>query len=113
MHSFEDMIVWQKSREFVKEIYKTFQTCKDYSFRDQIQRAAISVMNNLAEGFERKGDKEMARFWTISLSSCAEVRSMLYAGEDLKYVSTAKANELRLLGMLIRKMTLALIRSVR
>lgn len=91
MQSFEDMLVWQKSRMLVKEIYATFKDCKDYGYRDQIQRAAISVMNNLAEGFERKGDREMARFWTMSLSSCAEVRSMLYAGEDLSYLSEERA----------------------
>ncbi len=70
-------------------------------------------MNNLAEGFERKGDREMARFWTMSLSSCAEVRSMLYAGEDLQYLSQEKARYLREKTLQIRKMTLALIRSVR
>lgn len=70
-------------------------------------------MNNLAEGFERKGDREMARFWTMSLSSCAEVRSMLYAGEDLQYLSQEKVRYLREKTLQIRKMTLALIRSVR
>ena len=71
------------------------------------------MMNNLAEGFERKGDREMARFWTMSLSSCAEVRSMLYAGEDLQYLSQEKVRYLREKTLQIRKMTLALIRSVR
>ncbi len=49
--SFEDLLVWQKAKEQVVSIYKIFHSCRDYSFRDQIQRAIISVMNNIAEGF--------------------------------------------------------------
>jgi len=59
---FEDIIGWQKSKFLTLEIYKAFQHVKDYSFRDQIQRASVSIMNNIAEGFERKGDKEFKKF---------------------------------------------------
>lgn len=84
--SFEDMLVWQKSKILIFDIYKAFNNNKDYSFRDQICRAAVSVMNNIAEGYERKGNKEFVKFLYIAKGSCAEVRSMLYLGIDLGYI---------------------------
>lgn len=87
IESFEDILVWQESRELVLGIYKLFKNCRDYAFRDQLQRAAVSVMNNIAEGYERKGNKEFCKFLFIAKGSCAEVRSMLYLALDLKYIS--------------------------
>ena len=55
---FEDIIAWQKAKELAVKIYRLFETSKDYSFKDQIQRASVSVMNNIAEGFERKTNNE-------------------------------------------------------
>ncbi|KKQ52232.1 MAG: Ribosomal protein S23 [Parcubacteria group bacterium GW2011_GWD2_38_11] len=83
---FEDIIVWQESRILVCNIYDAFKLNRDFGFKDQIQRAAVSIMNNIAEGFERKGDKEFKRFLYIAKASCGEVRSMLYLGSDLKYI---------------------------
>lgn len=65
IEKFEDIIAWQKAEELSLCIYTAFRTNKDYSFRDQIQRAAVSVMNNIAEGFERKGNKEFRKFLYI------------------------------------------------
>lgn len=79
---FEDIISWQKSRILVNEIYSLFKECRDYGFRDQIQRAAVSIMNNIAEGFDRMGDKEFRYFLKIALGSCGELRSMLYLAAD-------------------------------
>ncbi|MDO8609227.1 MAG: four helix bundle protein, partial [bacterium] len=70
---FEDIIAWQKSKELVLQIYSFMRNSKDYSYKDQIQRACISVMNNIAEGFERKGDKEFKHFLFIAKGSCGEV----------------------------------------
>lgn len=84
---FEDIIAWQKSKDLNILIYKTFRDCKDYSFKDQIQRAAVSIMNNIAEGYERNGNKEFRNFLYISKGSCAEVRSMAYLGLDLGYLT--------------------------
>jgi len=84
---FEDIIAWQLGRELVRVLYKKLQSCHDYSFRDQMQRAAISIINNIAEGFGRKGDKELVRYLKISKGSCLEVRSMLYSAKDLGYLS--------------------------
>ncbi len=86
---FEDLWIWQQARSLVKEIYEDLSKgpgSRDYGFRDQIQKAGISIMNNIAEGFERKSDVEFARFLDIAKGSCGEVRSMYYAAEDLGYV---------------------------
>ena len=92
---FEDLWIWQQARELVKEIYKDFRSgpcSKDYGFRGQIQEAGVSIMNNIAEGFERCTDPEFARFLDIAKGSCGEVRSMYYTAEDLGYVDSATAD---------------------
>ncbi|MCY1635018.1 four helix bundle protein [Marinifilum sp. D737] len=92
---FEDLMIWQESRKLVNDIYNQFKICRDYGFKDQIQRAAVSVMNNIAEGFERKSNSEFKRFLDIAKSSCGEVRSMLYLAEDMEYIEKENAEALR------------------
>jgi four helix bundle protein len=95
---FEDLWVWQRARELVRSIYEDFRVgraAKDFGFRDQIQRAGMSVMNNVAEGFERSTDADFARFLDLAKGSCGEVRSLYYAAEDLGYVDLAIAEERR------------------
>lgn len=87
IEKFEDIIAWQKGNTLVKDIYLVFKNCRDYGFRDQIQRAVISITNNIAEGYERKGNKEFSQFLFISKGSCGEVRSMLYAALELGYIN--------------------------
>lgn len=89
---FEDLIAWQKARIVVVDIYKIFKTCTDWSFRDQIQRAAVSIMNNIAEGFERRTAKELTSFFYIAKGSCGEVRSMLHLANDLSYINEQTKN---------------------
>ncbi len=84
---FENIKSWQEARLLVKDIYSYFQTCRDYGFRDQIQRASISIMSNIAEGFERGGNKEFVYFLTIARGSTAEVKSLAYAGLDVGLIS--------------------------
>ncbi len=84
---FEDIIAWKKARELNLIVYRTFSSLRDYSFKDQVQRASVSISNNIAEGFDRKGNKEFSHFLYISKASCAEVRSMLYLGKDLNYIT--------------------------
>lgn len=94
---FEDIIAWQKSKELTLLVYGLFGNSRDFSFRDQMQRAAVSIMNNIAEGFERKGNKELRQFLFVAKGSSAEVRSMLYLALELKYISKQeyqKANSL-------------------
>ena len=93
--SFEELEIWKKARNLIREIYQELVQCRDFSFRDQIQRASLSVMNNIAEGFERRTSKDFAHFLDLAKGSCGEVRSMLYAAEDLGYLATSKAEALR------------------
>ena len=105
-------MVWQKAKEQVVSIYKIFCACKDYSFRDQIQRAAISVMNNIAEGFERKTNNEFKYFLNISKGSNGELRSMLYAALDLNYIDMQNFETLTPRSKEISKMLFGLIKSL-
>jgi|ERR1035437_4296547 four helix bundle protein len=96
MRSFEELRVWQDARILVKEVYNLNSNCKDYGFKDQIQRASISIMNNIAEGSESGTDSFFIRYLNTAKASCSEVRSMSYAGEDLTYYSVENAKELRI-----------------
>lgn len=87
IEKFEDIVAWQKAKTLTKQIYQDFGKCRDFGFKDQIQRASVSIMNNIAEGFERRGDKEFKRFLFIAKGSCGEVRSMLYLAFELQYLS--------------------------
>jgi len=93
IQSFEDLRIWQEARVLVKEVYTDFKNCRDFGFHDQIQRAAVSIMNNIAEGFERRSDADFARFLDIAKGSCGEVRSMNYTATDLDYVSAETAEK--------------------
>lgn len=84
---FEDIIAWQKANDLTLLVYKLFKTNKDYNFKSQIQRACVSIMNNIAEGFERKGNKELKQFLFIAKGSSGEVRSMLYLSLEMKYIT--------------------------
>jgi four helix bundle protein len=89
--SFEEMAVWQRARELVKFIYlitKNKDFCKDFSLTDQIRRAAVSVMSNIAEGFERGSNAEFIQFLYIAKGSCGEVRTQLYAAIDQSYITS-------------------------
>jgi four helix bundle protein len=90
--TFEDLHAWQESRELVKIVYgitRSSDFSRDFGLRDQIQRAAISVMSNIAEGFERGSNKEFIQFLYIAKGSAGEVRSQLYAALDLGYIDKA------------------------
>lgn len=109
---FEDIIAWQKSKILIVDIYQIFKNNKDYSFRDQIQRAAVSIMNNIAEGYERKGNKEFVKFLYIAKGSCAEVRSMLYLAVDLNYINKSEFEKLFKQSVEISKMSSSLIKTL-
>lgn len=83
----EDIVAWQKAQDLATEVYPQFSGVKDFTFKDQICRAVISVSNNIAEGFDRKTDKEFSYFLYIALGSSSEVKSMLYLSEKLGYIS--------------------------
>src|SRR5580765_4245238 len=87
---FEDIDAWKKARALSKEIYlitKNGEFAHDFALRDQIRRAAISVLSNIAEGFERGGDKEFRQFLATAKGSVGEVRSQLYIALDAEYLT--------------------------
>ena len=89
IEKFEDLIAWQKARKLTSEIYKVTsgeRFARDYGLKDQIRRAAVSCMSNLAEGFERGGMVEFHRFLVIAKGSCAELRTQLYVAMDVGYI---------------------------
>lgn len=89
IESFTDLIAWQKARELTRKIYritsgKEFKA--DFALKDQMRRASVSIMSNIAEGFERTSRKEFHRFLVIAKGSCAEVHSQLYVAFDAEYI---------------------------
>ncbi len=92
--NFEDLTIWKESMQMVNQIYELFKNCKDYGFKDQIQRAAVSIPSNIAEGFERHSNKEFIQFLFISKGSCGELRTQLYIAENLKYIESSESGEL-------------------
>ena len=115
---FEDLEMWQAARRLASLIYTLSgkgQFMRDYGLRDQICRAAVSIMSNIAEGFERHSDKAFASFLDIARGSAAEVRSQLYVALDVGYITAAdfkSANEaVCCVGMMITKFLQYLRRS--
>ncbi|GHB67136.1 four helix bundle protein [Persicitalea jodogahamensis] len=92
--SFEDLIVWKQGMELCIEVYKSMKECRDFGFRDQIQRAAVSIPSNIAEGFERQTDKEFVQYLFIAKGSCGEVRTQLYLAAELEHLQKPQAGEL-------------------
>lgn len=94
---FEEIEAWQLGRELAREIYAICRSgdfAKDWGLKDQIQRAAVSICSNIAEGFERSGNKEFANFLWIAKGSAGEVASQLYHAKDNGYISEEQFTEL-------------------
>ena len=94
---YEEIAAWEKGRELVKAVYALTRVgafAKDWGLKDQIQRAAVSICSNIAEGYERRGNKEFVKFLWIAKGSAAEVSSQLYHALDLHYISTEDFNSL-------------------
>ena len=90
INRFEDIEAWQKARALNKEIYRTTEAssfAKDFSLRDQIRRASVSIMANIAEGFGRRSKKEFSNFLNMAHGSAAEVQCHLYVALDLQYIN--------------------------
>ncbi len=94
---FEDLIAWQKAKQLAKDVYEVTRIgafSRDFGLSNQIQRAAVSVMSNIAEGFERHRPGEFHQFLSIAKGSCAEVRSQLYIAHDIGYVNQEQFQKL-------------------
>ena len=113
---FEDITAWQKARKATSAVYKATtdsRFSRDFGLRDQIQRASVSIMANIAEGFGRHSDKEFANFLNMAHASVSEVQSHLYVAFDLGYVSDSAFGSLYLLLDEISRMTLTLAKHLR
>jgi len=90
---FEDVESWKRARVFANQVYKitgTGKFARDFGLRDQIRRAAISILSNIAEGFERGGDNEFIQFLSVAKGSCGEARAQLYIALDQTYISESQ-----------------------
>ncbi len=110
---FEDLKCWQEARKLVKMVYQATNEgafAKDYDMRSQIRRAAISTMNNIAEGFGRYSRKEFIRFLEMSFTSANEVKSICYAAIDITYLTEENANQIQGKAEEVKALNLGLIR---
>jgi len=92
--SFEDLDVWQRGCRLSVDVFKTFAGCKNFTMKDQVQRASLSIPSNIAEGAERGGTKEFVRFLNIAKGSCGELRTQLYISRKLSFLSSKTFNAL-------------------
>ena len=109
---FEDLEIWQKTRMLVRDLYRISnqnEFSKDFALRNQIRKAAISIMSNIAEGFERDGNKEFIQFLAIAKGSTGEIRSQLYIAMDQKYLSPNEFDQIKNLLMEIGRMICGMI----
>jgi len=105
--NFEELIAWQKARElagFVYELTRHEKFARDYGLRDQIQRAASSVMHNIAEGFESGSDPEFVRFLKIARRSAGEVHSQLYLALDIGYLTEDERQKAYVLAVEVKRL---------
>lgn len=87
IRSFEELLMFKKSRELTKEVYKAMSGCKDNGFRDQIQRASVSVLSNIAEGFESGSKQNFIHYLFIAKASAGEVRAQTYVALDVGHIN--------------------------
>ena len=100
LRSFEELDAWQSARALTKRVYEVSREgpfARDFGLRDQICRASVSIMSNIAEGFERGGNKEFGQFLSIAKGSAGEVRSQLYVALDQGYLDLSSFEDLKAL----------------
>lgn len=112
IQKFEDIIAWQKAQDYAVDIYSLFKSSKDFGFRDQVGRAAVSISNNIAEGFDRSSNADFCRFLYIAIGSCSEVKSMIYLANRLNYITKKEQTTLLEKGDEISKIIRGLIKSM-
>lgn len=113
---FEDLDVWKIAREMAREIYdcgKGGEFSRDFGLRDQIRRAAVSVVSNIAEGFDRGGDREFHQFLALAKGSCGEVRAQLYIALDQGYLNQTQFEDLSARTIQVGRMLASLMNYLR
>ncbi len=113
VEKFEDLFCWVKARELTREIYTAFQQCHDRGFKDQIQRAAVSVISNIAEGFERGTRQEFINYLFIAKGSAGEVRAQLYVALDIHYINSETFKHLNELAIECSKLLMSFVNKVK
>ena len=112
-NSFEEIVSWQKARELNVLIYRVTNSndlfSKDFGLKDQIRRASVSISSNIAEGFERDGNREFIQFLSIAKASCGETRSQLYRILDRKYITSETFDALKNKTLVLNKKISAFI----
>lgn len=94
IEKFEDLEVWKEGMRLVVDIYQYFSICTDFNFRNQIQKAAVSIPSNIAEGFDRQTNKEFIRYLYVAKGSSGELRTQLYLAIELGYLERKQGTEL-------------------
>jgi len=110
---FEDLEVWKKTARLSADIYKELSSLKDYGFRDQITRSGLSIPSNIAEGIERESAKECVNFLSYAKGSCGELRTQIYIGIEIGYISEETGKQWIKESREISAMLVGLIRSKR
>jgi four helix bundle protein len=110
--SFEDLEVWQRGCRLTVDVFKTFAACRNFTMQDQVQRAALSVPSNVAEGYERNSNKDFVRFLNIAKGSCGELRTQLYISRKLAFLTKISFERLVNESKEISKMLHGLARAV-
>ncbi len=113
VRQFEDLLAWKKARELTREVYKAFRDCRDNGFRDQIQRAAVSVMSNIAEGFESGTRQEFLNYLYIAKASAGEVRAQTYAALDIGHLNIETFKSLNTLAVESSRLIASFIRGLK
>lgn len=90
---FEEMEVWRRSVALSVEMFRHFKECRDFGFKDQITRSALSVPSNIAEGFERVSLKDRGRFWSYAKGSVGELRTQVHIGSEIDYIDEIVAGK--------------------
>jgi four helix bundle protein len=92
--SFDDLEVWQRGCRLAVDVFQAFRSCRNFTMQDQVQRAALSVPSNVAEGYERNSNREFVRFLNIAKGSCGELRTQLYISRKLDFLNKADFDRL-------------------
>ncbi len=110
--SFEDLDVWKRACQLAVRVYQVLETCRDFGLKDQMQRAAVSIASNIAEGAER-GPKEFAHFLRIARGSAAELRTQAYIAAKIGSIRPSEMNEITEETKQLAKMLYALAKSLK
>jgi four helix bundle protein len=112
IQTFEDVVAWQRGRELYLKLHPLLKNHRDYAYKDQLLRAALSITNNIAEGFDRGSNRELKQFLIISRGSAAEVRSMLLIAKDLDIIPAEELASLMSLVKEVSRLLTGFIKSI-